>query len=164
MSERVKKFIFEAAANRRWSIVKLAIKRDGYDVNVRNEKGHTLLHYAAVVGPIEEIDYFIEKGIDINSTSNNGSTPLHTAALYGCFPTAKYLVEKGADVNALDDSDNSPLDLASQHERHEIVEYLKGAGAETGVKAEEETESNKWVDKFRPRTDFKSLVKKQSDC
>ena len=51
----------------------------GADINVRNYKGKTGLHYAAKAGFLNVINLLIEKGADLDATDNNGETPLFDA-------------------------------------------------------------------------------------
>jgi ankyrin repeat protein len=52
------------------------------DVNDRNERGWTALHYAAYASNEITAEHLIQKGADVNHRNNDGRTPLHVAALF----------------------------------------------------------------------------------
>lgn len=151
------KIVFKAATVGKWGTVKHAIEKDGYDVNSRDKNGCTFLIYAVLTGGLKVVKYLVEKGIEINAAANDGLTALHVAAKYNRPETLKYLVENGADINATTNYDATPLCMASQCGHHEIAKYLEEKGADKGA------ESSEWRDKFKSRSDFKSLVGKKSD-
>ena len=50
------------------------------NINVKDEYGNTLLHYASLYGRSKIVKYLINKGADINKKNNKGNTPLHYAS------------------------------------------------------------------------------------
>lgn len=84
----------------------------GADVNYKNEKGLTALHYAAALQDICEIHFLIKNGAYINARDNNGNTPLHIAAMHNLDESyIKHLIDCGADVNIKNKNGNTPLDI-----------------------------------------------------
>jgi ankyrin repeat protein len=51
----------------------------GADIDVRNHKGKTALHYAAKAGFLKVINLLIEKGATVDATDQDGETPLFEA-------------------------------------------------------------------------------------
>jgi ankyrin repeat protein len=51
----------------------------GADIDVRNYKGKTALHYAAKAGFLKVINLLIEKGATVDATDQDGETPLFEA-------------------------------------------------------------------------------------
>ena len=51
----------------------------GADIDVRNYKGKTALHYAAKAGFLKVINLLIEKGATVDATDKEGETPLFEA-------------------------------------------------------------------------------------
>jgi len=105
------------------------------DVNVKNGKGLTALHYAAGAGHKEIAEFLISKGADLNVRDNSGSSPLHNATDYK--EIVELLIAKGADVNAKNKGDSTVLDYVDTAET-EIADLLRKNGAKTGeeLKAE----------------------------
>ncbi|WP_174515771.1 ankyrin repeat domain-containing protein [Wolbachia endosymbiont of Cardiocondyla obscurior] len=103
--------IHTAASHGDLEIVRFFIEKAGYDINLRDEDGCTLLFYAAVGGCLEVVRYLIKKGADINATAKTGATALHIAARVGHLEVIKCLVEEGgADKNAVDNNGYGVLD------------------------------------------------------
>lgn len=79
-----------------------------------DDKGRTLLHYAAEQGNLKLINHFIRKfKINPNIQDYSGQTAMHMAAtqFYGNVITA--LVNAGGDVNATDKLGVRPLHIAA---------------------------------------------------
>ena len=51
----------------------------GFDVNVRDRRGRTPLHYTAVACKADVMELLIEYGADVSATDNSGVTTLHFA-------------------------------------------------------------------------------------
>ena len=105
------------------------------DVNVKNDRGLTALHYAAGAGHKEIAEFLISKGADLNVRDNDGSSPLHNATDYK--EIVELLIAKGADVNAKNKGDSTVLDYVDTAET-EIADLLRKHGAKTAeeLKAE----------------------------
>jgi ankyrin repeat protein len=82
--------------------VKELLKRDDVDVNLKNNKNVTALHYASLWKniPVELFRVILEKSTDINAQADNGKTALHVAII-GKNRTAveELLKHKDVDVN-----------------------------------------------------------------
>jgi ankyrin repeat protein len=110
--------------------VKLFIE-SGANVNVRTNKGQTLLHLSCQVG-----SYDVFPGRD-------GDMELHSDFLLqkvewgerwstGAFVT-KLLIQSGANVNVRDKKSQTPLHIACQVGGHDLVQSLLGKGADMEV-------------------------------
>jgi ankyrin repeat protein len=87
----------------------------GANVNARDERGRTPLHYAAMKGAVGVVRLLLEKGADVNARANDGATPLHMAAVCSNPEVIVLLVSKGADVNAKDGGGRTPLHYAAMN-------------------------------------------------
>lgn len=99
----------------------------GLPVNLRNDKGDTLLMLAAYNGNGPAIDVLLDRGADPDLANDKGQVPLAGAAFKGDLPLAKQLLERGAAVNA---GDRTPLMIAAMFDRVAIAEVLLDHGAD----------------------------------
>ena len=96
-----------------------------------DEKGRTLLHYAAEQGNLKLINHFIRHfKINPNIQDYSGQTAMHMAAtqFYGNVITA--LVNAGGDVNATDKLGVRPLHIAAVHGHVPVASKLIKKGAD----------------------------------
>ena len=106
----------------------------GADIDVRNYKGKTGLHYAAKAGFRTVIDLLIEKGATIDALDNNGETALFEAIRSTIKDGEKQraaieaLLAKGANPNVKNEKGLTPLRIAKRMRRADagkIVELLR---------------------------------------
>ena len=109
-------------------------------VNLKGERGQTLLHKAAYMGVEDALRALIEKGADVNAKDKWGDTPLHSAAIKGSegagpafSKVVNVLIEKGATVNARNKEGETPLHKAASGYK-EVVEALLKADADPRIK------------------------------
>ncbi|WCR59223.1 MAG: hypothetical protein PG978_000659 [Wolbachia endosymbiont of Ctenocephalides felis wCfeF] len=103
------------------------------NINKIDEKGRTILHYAAGISDEQIVKLLIEKGIaDVNAKDTNGHTPLHLAIAERRLANVRELIRSGADVNAEEYGNKcTPLHLACMIGEVGVVKELVKAGAET---------------------------------
>uniref|UniRef100_A0A0N5CBQ3 ANK_REP_REGION domain-containing protein n=1 Tax=Strongyloides papillosus TaxID=174720 RepID=A0A0N5CBQ3_STREA len=102
----------------------------GYDVNVHDIHGRSLLHAAAYGGFVACVQKLIEHGVDVNSKDKDEETPLHVACSRGKEEIVYILENAGADINAYSSITNAtPLSYAISNKHTKIIEYLKERGA-----------------------------------
>lgn len=76
------------------------------DVNAKDAKGRTALHYAAAAGNSAAMQTLLSHGADIKAKDSDSATVLHFAVeTYDCISVA---LQKGATVDATDSSGRSP--------------------------------------------------------
>ncbi len=113
---------------------------EGADVNARDNKGYTPLHWALRIHSdneaIEAAELLIVKGADMNAKDNKfGFTPLHWTVESGKTELAEFLITKGADVNARDKCGYTPLHWAVENNNIKAAALLqKHGGVETWQK------------------------------
>ena len=112
----------------------LRLLKLGADIDVRNYKEKTGLHYAAKAGFLTVINLLIERGATIDATDNNGETALFEAIRSTIKDSEKQraaievLLAKGADPNLKNRKGLTPLQVAQRMRRADagkIVELLR---------------------------------------
>uniref|UniRef100_A0A6N2LBP7 Amino acid transporter transmembrane domain-containing protein n=1 Tax=Salix viminalis TaxID=40686 RepID=A0A6N2LBP7_SALVM len=93
------------------------------DVNVRDWKGETPLHYSISTDRYQTAVHLLENGADPNAATDEGLTPLHYAAKSGLKKLLLLLIMKGAKVDAKANS-GTPLQWAASHGQKKAVEIL----------------------------------------
>ena len=69
-------FLHSAVAHGDMQIVKYLVEDLGFDVQVRDSLGQTVLFHIGRTGSIPLIQYLLDKGLDINARAKDKSTPL----------------------------------------------------------------------------------------
>ena len=113
-------------------------------LEAKDEEGCSPLHYAALSGNKETVEFIINNNSCVNISNNSGHTPLHMAAIVGNRKIIDLLISKGAALNAKSIAGESVLDSALTHANprnislcegiNECVDYLKklGVGSNAG--------------------------------
>ncbi|XP_060097269.1 ankyrin repeat domain-containing protein 22 [Heteronotia binoei] len=134
-------------------IVSYLLKRNA-DVNIKNNKERTCLHYAVrkrfnyldyllivILMPVLLLGYLLmvskskqnenlikmllRAGADVNAKDNSGRTALHYACEMKNQSIIPLLVEAGADLSIKDKDDETPLDIARRLKFINIESILK---------------------------------------
>ena len=102
----------------------------GADIDVRNYKGKTALHYAAKAGFLKVINLLIEKGTTVDATDNDGETPLFDAIRSTIKDGNKQrtaleaLLVNGANPNAKNKKGLTPMQVAQRMRRTEAEKVV----------------------------------------
>ena len=90
----------------------------GANLETRNERGETPLHFAAYgITNAGVVTALLEAGANLEARDERGETPLHMAALGGNAETVTALLEARADPKARNDYGRLPFDHARDNER-----------------------------------------------
>ncbi len=109
-------------------VAKLLVQH-GANIDAKNRRGYTALHFAASYNLIHIAKFLIEEGADVSARSDNGNTPLHFTET----PIiAQLLMQYGADVTAKNDKNETPLHLTNNCE---VADILIQHGADVNAKA-----------------------------
>ena len=107
----------------------------GADVNVKDKRGFTPLHWASISGHKEAAELLIDNGADVNAMRGGGGTPLSYAASWGHEEIVELLIANGADVNVKDAFSETPLDVATHPDNPnasaETADLLRKHGGKT---------------------------------
>lgn len=125
--------LWSAVENRKPAEVLTAINA-GADVNEKDCRGNTPLHYAAWEGNAEIIQLLINAGSLINEKNSADYTPLHFAATNGNIDSVRLLINAGADINQKSPIGGTPLNQAARAGHVEIVRLLINMGAHLNEK------------------------------
>lgn len=102
----------------------------GLPVNLRNQKGDTLLMLASYHGHLEAARVLLEHGADPAIANDNEQMPLAGAAFKGNLEMVRLLVEQGGDPDATAGDGRTALMMAAMFNRVAIVDYLLEQGAD----------------------------------
>lgn len=109
------------------------LEKNSYEnINEKNKKGRTILHYAVRESGPKTVRLLIKKGADINPADVGGYVPMHLAVMGKRLKNVKELINSGANVNVVEcNGKHTPLHFACMVGEVEIVKELIKAGAET---------------------------------
>jgi ankyrin repeat protein len=94
--------------------VKALIEKSPQLVVARDSDGDTPLHYAALGGNVELINYFIDKGAKLELQDARLKTPLHLAAMGDRKDAVVVLLKRGAAIETRDDYQRTALILCAR--------------------------------------------------
>ncbi|KAL7929360.1 ankyrin repeat-containing domain protein [Trichoderma chlorosporum] len=105
----------------------------GVDINARDIRGWTPLHYAcgcAGKASIEVVQLLLEKGASVDAQGREGTAPIHCAARAGNLEMVEMLLEFGANIDIADGYGNTALHEAALNGSAEIFETLCKRGCQ----------------------------------
>lgn len=87
------------------------------ELNVVDELGESLLHYAVRKNNYKIIRWLLSRGLNPNAKDNYQNTPLHIAATCSSIGIVVCLMMNGADMNLKDINGWTPIDCCDCDER-----------------------------------------------
>jgi len=100
------------------------------NINKRDKKERTILHYAVGILDPKKVRLLIQKGANVNVADAGQYRPLHLAVMGQRLENTKELIKAGVEVNAVERSSKfAALHLACMVAEVKIVEELVKAGA-----------------------------------
>lgn len=103
-------------------------------LDIQDEVGQSLLHYAIRGNATEVVFYLLENHINTNLKNSRGETALFEAIRKGKLDIVMALIKHFTDVNITNFRGESPLMLASQKGNIEIISVLLENGANPKVR------------------------------
>ena len=125
-----------AASEGRFDVVKYLIDH-GADVDKKDGRKRTALHYASKWGHLNVVEVLFSKGAEIDVEDEDHCSPLMLAAEWGHVDILLYLVNYGADVNKKNRRKRTALHCACERGDLKVVEALLSKGAEIDVENED---------------------------
>lgn len=117
------------------------------DADKRNS--NTALHYAALNGHTDTVNFLIGSGADKDAVDKNGNTALHLAVLFDKVDALKTLLKLKADPNLQNIHGNTPLHIAILQDNMESVRVLNNAKTNVAIKNKKgETSTSLMKDKI----------------
>jgi ankyrin repeat protein len=90
----------------------------------------TVVHFLAVEGFTDAVEFLAESGVDVNAVNEFGDSPLVDVVVLGNNEAAQVLLRHGANPNASSVTRNNPLDCAVRSGNVALVGLLLESGAD----------------------------------
>ena len=100
------------------------LRRDGFDLNERNEHGRTPLHFACKFGHPEIVHMLLSREADVNAKDKEENTPLHFAAGWGSTTLIELLLCNSANPLLRNKNGRTAVQVAARLGRNENVSLL----------------------------------------
>jgi ankyrin repeat protein len=121
--------------------LKLALK-DPAAIQMRDENGRTLMHWAALTGRSDLLELLVEAGASVDDDAKFGRvsekpyylSPLEVAISLGHCDACHILLANGANPNGRPGDIYRPLGIATKISSRRLVQSLVGAGAKVNAK------------------------------
>ena len=98
----------------------------GADLDISNNRGRNVLHFAAQGNQPASLIFFKEKyKLNLDSFDDCGARPLHWACYSNAFQAAEFLMSWEVDVNIRDNEGNTPLHLCVINNDKKLVKLLQ---------------------------------------
>lgn len=98
-------------------------------LNARCIHGETVLHFLAVEGFVDGVQFLVASGADVDAVNKFGDTALVDVALLGNREIAEILLNHGANPNAHSVTNDNVLAAATRSGDQELVDLLRSFGA-----------------------------------
>jgi ankyrin repeat protein len=86
-----------------------------FDVNSRDENGHTALRFAVDANSVENVRHLLEQGADPTISDNDGFTPFHMAAAFNKDSEILILLSLATDGNTFEMDERNKFGLTALH-------------------------------------------------
>tara|TARA_B100001540_G_scaffold188818_1_gene166502 strand:+ start:258 stop:1304 length:1047 start_codon:yes stop_codon:yes gene_type:complete len=127
VKKRLNQTIHKHALNGKLKAIKKLANSKGIDcLETRDLEGCSPLHYAALSGHKEIVEFLLNKNVNINPLDKGGISPLFGAVLGGHIEIINILLKNGADKSFINDEGESLLDFALKHTFQKNLFLLNG--------------------------------------
>lgn len=127
--------LFEAVKkNQINKIVKYA--DDGGNINIKNDKGNTPLHYASSIGNKSLVHQLINMGANVNEVNADNNTPLTIAIIRERNEVVDILLKAGADPNFENSDHMNSTHIAALMGNYDVMISLIANKADINIMSE----------------------------
>ncbi len=119
------KEVLEAVKTDNLALAEELLKTGEVNVDWCDERGVTLLQFAADAGKEAMVSLLLKAGADPNGEGEIDRTPLHCAVSRGHTAVIKRLLEAGADTYRKNRYGYTPIDVATHNKRNDLIQLLK---------------------------------------
>lgn len=116
--------LFEAVKSNNFIEIERLVNNSGAQVNAKNEKNMTILHFAVWKGYAQSINTILKCGGDVNIIGKDNSTALHYAAKFNHFEIVLTLLAHGAIYNGKTSHNKTPLSLAGDKKVQNLLKLI----------------------------------------
>lgn len=142
--------VFQAARQGDLEKINFALNR-GFDIQKRNEKGHSVLMLAAYNGHYNLAEALISRGADVNSVDDTGNSILMGVVFKGHNRIFDLLVTSGADLEFQNSKGQSALDFAVMFGRRDLILRINKA-LKLNRSSDRMEQVKTWVKQIRGRS------------
>ncbi|GBN29049.1 Ankyrin-1 [Araneus ventricosus] len=135
--DKTNRSVIEIAVNsNRLEMTKILLQRKDIDINMKGNKGFTLLHISAEIGSLEITKHLTLKGANKIAKDMNGSKPIHIASEKGHKDIVEFYLDKNVNVNDLGHRNFTSLHFAALGGKINVCEHLIVRGADVNAFAD----------------------------
>ena len=110
--------------------LKASLFKKSEDVNGRDDRECTALHYAAKISNIPITKLLLDKGGDLQAEDKHGWSVLHYAVRYGNEAVVEYIIHSGADIHSKEKRGWNVLHIAARNGQAEKARVLLENGVD----------------------------------
>ncbi|MFP4498886.1 MAG: ankyrin repeat domain-containing protein, partial [Vulcanimicrobiota bacterium] len=114
--------------------VKRILAEDKKQVNRKDPKGFTPLHFAAEIGNIDIATHLLDQGAIIGVVNESGWSVMHNAARTGQLDMAMFLVTRGAKTDVPSKMGWTPMHIAAANNQLKFVKFLVEQNADMNAR------------------------------
>jgi len=145
------------------AIIETGLDEHQLETRLADDKGGSLLHWAAHECDIGRVSQLLSKGADVNAVDAEGLTPLWYALNTKEPGLVEFLIRSGADVNVSNSKRASPLMWAVINRNFALTKLLLNAGAEVNWQDDQGWTSLHYAVMTKHKRIIRLLIERRAD-
>ncbi|KOX69279.1 Ankyrin repeat and death domain-containing protein 1A [Melipona quadrifasciata] len=125
----VVEYLAEAVESLNGDVITALANVPRIELNARDKKGQTPVHYACTQEHLEAVEVLIGLGANVDAQDSEGNTPLHVATRTRHTAIAQLLLRTGANTELIDEMGFTPLHVAASQGCKGILDSMIQHGA-----------------------------------